>query len=680
MYVPETNANDRGQSGVLTSAEDLPTGEVIRKTQPELQNSGMSYGSSGGSSLFPTLAATLPGGSVISQNGRSPNQLFTTQWPPTPASNYDPTTNTLSYHDITQSLLATFPSQNDIEILLGMFIGLSSLSKQCNFKSRKVPPKDTRKEQTSNANLLRPEHHPVLLAGQMLHFATALQNLSPKKVIPGVSEHHHAIMQRLAKSAIKLVTANEEFLGTLEALEDIILEALFHTDSGNIRRAWVSMRRAVSAGHLLGLHRPGHYRFKAIEKQNDLDPEVMWTRIIYMERVLSLLLGLPTSTGGPSSEIQDEPQHSTRSCSLPTLVTHITTKIIDRNQMKILHHALEKTQQIDQELIKLTQLLPSTFWRPMALAGLNIDSNEAFKETRRASDQMFYYTVVNQLHLPYMLSQSHVSQRVHSRIACVNASREILTREIAICTFDPNTPNCRIGDFMALIAGLTLMLAHVVTHEKKDVSLVHQRLSDRAIVETALECMKSMSELHEDALVVKCAVLLKDLLAIEADIAQGQPAWINGNLQNNHEVLTIKVPYIGAIRITRDGITSIAVLEVERDQGSNETVTLGGIGSIHVKGSTQADLHPGYGVPEVVDQHGQVTRSISTKASQTEEHPTQFTQSASEDFPFPPDQMFPHPAASMEDWVFQGLDTAFFEVLMRENGDGANEWNFGLDS
>lgn len=63
--VPETNANDTGQSGVLTSAEDLPTGEVIRKTQPELQNSCMSYGSSAGSSLFPTLAAALPGGSVI---------------------------------------------------------------------------------------------------------------------------------------------------------------------------------------------------------------------------------------------------------------------------------------------------------------------------------------------------------------------------------------------------------------------------------------------------------------------------------------------------------------------------------------------------------------------------------------------------------------------------------------
>lgn len=35
----------------------------------------------------------------------------------------------------------------------------------------------------------------------------------------------------------------------------------------------------------------------------------------------------------------------------------------------------------------------------------------------------------------------------------------------------------------------------------------------------------------------------------------------------------------------------------------------------------------------------------------------------------PPDQMFPDAAASLDDWVFQGLDTAFFDTLMRGAGD-----------
>lgn len=33
------------------------------------------------------------------------------------------------------------------------------------------------------------------------------------------------------------------------------------------------------------------------------------------------------------------------------------------------------------------------------------------------------------------------------------------------------------------------------------------------------------------------------------------------------------------------------------------------------------------------------------------------------------DELFPDASASMDDWVFQGLDTAFFDVLMRSTGE-----------
>jgi hypothetical protein len=44
------------------------------------------------------------------------------------------------------------------------------------------------------------------------------------------------------------------------------------------------------------------------------------------------------------------------------------------------------------------------------------------------------------------------------------------------------------------------------------------------------------------------------------------------------------------------------------------------------------------------------------------------------------DQMLPAAAAGMDDWVFQGFDTAFFDVLMRGvedqqiDGVGAEAW------
>lgn len=115
--------------------------------------------------------------------------------------------------------------------------GLSTDCYHSTFKSYSTLLKAIHKEKALNANLLRLKYHLVLLASQILYFAAALQYLSPNKVISGLSEHYYIIMRRLTKSVIRLVTANEEFLGTLEALKNIILEALFYPDGSNIRRA-----------------------------------------------------------------------------------------------------------------------------------------------------------------------------------------------------------------------------------------------------------------------------------------------------------------------------------------------------------------------------------------------------------------------------------------------------------
>lgn len=53
--------------------------------------------------------------------------------------------------------------------------------------------------------------------------------------MPGLTKHHRPIMEQLADSAIKLVNTNDVLLGTLEALENIILEGFYHIDRGNIR-------------------------------------------------------------------------------------------------------------------------------------------------------------------------------------------------------------------------------------------------------------------------------------------------------------------------------------------------------------------------------------------------------------------------------------------------------------
>ncbi|PYI14276.1 hypothetical protein BO99DRAFT_25987 [Aspergillus violaceofuscus CBS 115571] len=620
-------------------------------------------------------ACSRRGTKCVSQFDRTSSELLLTPGL-SPTSDYARTSAQPTRHaKITQTLLRALPSQSEIGILLGKVSRLSTLCYQSGFKLNSSSRQELPQEQIAIPSLQHPETHPVLLARQMLLLAVALQHVSPTAVISGLNQHHHVIMEELAESAIAMVTTNDRLMSTLEGLENVILEGFYHIDSGNIRRAWLAMRRAVTTAQLLGLHQPGHHRFKKINDKNDLDPNVMWACIVSMERVLSLLLGLPTSTAGTSPPASGSMSSLGTSGNLSSLIMLVTARVLERNQVRVSQQALRITRDIDRELIRMTEQLPSTFWRPLDFAGLEVDSVEAFCETRRAWDHMCYYTVVNQLHLPYMLCQSQNADVVYSGVACANASREILVREIAIRTFNPITACCRIGDFMALIAGMTLMLAHLASHGQTEVNrlLAHQRSSDRATVERALECMESMSELHEDALAAECAALLKDLLSIEGRAARGyktdadETPWSNKQPADNPNVLVIRVPYLGAIRIAPEGITSVPYSETGQDQGAHAGVTIGGLGLIQIepsKVSAQLSIDSTSDVP--------IPQAAGTHAASDplpQQHTTASLLGKIPNTVVEKDLMFPDAAASIDDWVFQGFDTAFFDVLMREAGD-----------
>jgi hypothetical protein len=162
---------------------------------------------------------------------------------------------------------------------------------------------------------------------------------------------------------------------------------------------------------------------------------------------------------------------------------------------------------------------------------------------------MCYHTLVIHLHLPHILGTTPTSQKFPSKVACVNACREVLSREVTLRAFCTSTALCRVNDFQALLAGLTLMLAHVTSYcsHDTDTLLILQRLSDREIVQRMLECMKMLSELHEDVFAVKCGSLLKDLLAIEEAVAmQSSQSQSQAPYDSANRVITIRVPFIGA--------------------------------------------------------------------------------------------------------------------------------------
>jgi len=290
-------------------------------------------------------------------------------------------TESKTYEGIRQALLGALPSSADTTILLEKVDRAFMASFQANYKSCGSPQKQSLDSLLSSTNLLNPDNHPVLLARQMLMLAASLQHFPPHETIHGLTEPRQVIMERLAESAIRLVTTNDSLLGTLEGVQDIVLEGIYHVDAGNIRRAWITMRRAVVAAQLLGLHRPDHRRFKVISNQHELDPKAMWNCIINMERAISLLLGLPTSIG--SASVPFKADSTTSEADLTTLVSDATARILERNEIQDAQQALEITRDIDRRLIQTTKQLPSTFWQPPAFAGFDVDSDAGFLEVQR---------------------------------------------------------------------------------------------------------------------------------------------------------------------------------------------------------------------------------------------------------------------------------------------------------
>jgi len=236
-----------------------------------------------------------------------------------------------------------------------------------------------------------------------------------------------------------------------------------------------------------------------------------------------------------------------------------------------------------------------------------------------------------------------------------------------------------MGDFMGLVAGMTLVLAHLVSHCQGEMNnlLALQRSGDRAIVERALEGMKVVSEMCEDVLAARCACLLSHLLAVEADAAQDEGYHLhelsaNGDSYNDNEnVLIVKVPYIGAVRIARKGITSMSTKKTPPAQDLDEVVTIGGIGSVHIaKTPDDSSIDPS-------------PQSKSPLTTQSTTYTASTTPATLDNLFFQQDQMFPDAVASMDDWVFQGADTAFFDVLMRGvdsqiNGAGVEGWDSSM--
>ncbi|KAL2862438.1 uncharacterized protein BJX67DRAFT_391220 [Aspergillus lucknowensis] len=430
-----------------------------------------------------------------------------------------------------QHLLAALPAPRDAQILLREGARPSLYAELTNSQPRRRLIPETLAVPPSPPEFPPRNRHPVLLAKQMLLFAITLQSPCGDEVL-GLSESPTILMHRLHSAATTWVTTRHEMHNTADSLICIILEGVFETNAGNLRRAWAVYRRALTVAQLMGLHCCPRPRLPCIDPQLDTDPECLWFRIVYMDRYLSLLLGLPQGTTDQTMTDPAILRHETPLGQYERHLTVIASRTIERNQSRVNISEDATTHALDAELLSVAQSMPPAFWRAPNFHALTPGSPEALVETLRLGAQIYYHSLLIHLHLPYMLQRrehndnNNIKSQVYSKNTCISSSREIITRFIAHRSFNPMSSCSRPVDFFALVAAMTLLLAHIDAHPSHQAremvnSLSHQRPTDRAMLDQALEQMDLLAHLNNDDASRQSAALIRRLLDIEADAAKG---------------------------------------------------------------------------------------------------------------------------------------------------------------
>lgn len=482
--------------------------------------------------------------------------------------------NLSRYEAISAALCAAYPPKEDIDLLLRSVAARDVFFNQLLWVPYSVIK--TKGLQTTKGlfKIPDPKAHPVLIAKRMLQLATVLQTFSPgtDPELAKLTKRPWEWGKKLAETATSLVTTNDEFFGTYEGLECVILEAVFQGNSGHLRRSWLTMRRAMVVAQLMGLHRSAQEQpVKAIEPNVAIHPQHVWFRIVYADRIQCLMLGLPPgshdkSMGTPAAMADDTPQGR-----IERAHTVISAKMLERSETDPNSEDYALTQALDLELQAAAKHLPGRWWLAPNLAREGGTLEDRFWDTVKLWEQLYHYHLLNHLHLPYMLRLSNAAnddlraKYEYSKATCVTAAREILSRFVLYRSHNRVAFCCRTIDFYALKAALTLLLAHLDGHRQPmgGNQLAHHRMGDRAMMEDVLAQMDMVSIESCDALSANSSTLLRRLLDIEAEAAEGERRYqtspLNGldvDQPGEEHVLRICVPYFGLVKIAPEGVIS----------------------------------------------------------------------------------------------------------------------------
>ncbi|KAI0408660.1 hypothetical protein F4802DRAFT_594072 [Xylaria palmicola] len=474
---------------------------------------------------------------------------------------------------LVHALVSAWPSERHHEAILNSNIGLlhPALSSVCSGFHSPPSPKDM-------LELPSPGTAPVTIARKLLKLGTYIQVISSqsRRESTGPDSEYRVLSSRVFGTVSKLITHNDGLPASVEIIECLIIESQYHNYTGNVRRAWIVLRRAMAIAQMLGLDRQDTIRAhnsNPDEAQAASYDDRIWFLLVHFDQYLSLILGISPGMPENSQVTPGRFEGCTPSEQVGRFHSMAVGRILQRNRVAIFDVA--ETKEIDKLLQMAAACMPAQWWLPPDWSDDCPD--EGFSGVvARIMVHFAHYNILSQVHLPSMLRSLGKNQPYYyGTPTVINCSREVLIRFTAFRSRYPAVSYCRGLDVFAFVASIALCLLHIHSSCEGQTSgsgegagisilLAHQRLANRGLMERALQSIEKMGQVEpDDKLACDIAPIFRKLLDVEEEVCRGvhygihspfnarQPSNHDQGANNSSDILSVDIPFCGTIEIER---------------------------------------------------------------------------------------------------------------------------------
>ncbi|KAM0519607.1 hypothetical protein ACHAPE_003786 [Trichoderma viride] len=347
-----------------------------------------------------------------------------------------------------------------------------------------------------------------------------------KRIIISPDISRQVIIDTYIRFALVLLAVEGE--ASPQVVQCYLLLHKILVNMGRPQRAWMAIRHGISAATLIGLDR--------LNANASIQKKLLWAQTWQMERQLCMMLGFPSAISSlgtkddASLTLMLSPAQAVfrRTCV-------IMGRVIDRNQNSD-SSPYATTVQLDQDMEELKRSFPPS-WAEEYDPSLNMPTIYS-----QEAAQIFYYSTLKHIHLPFMLKAKTDRRYEHSRLSTMEACRELIRVYLRL-RGSPKSESvqCELMDFTMFSSAITMILGILSGSPSTEASLgaVSYYAEEYQLIETLI------GELRKTDSILECTVARQSAQVLETLVAASYGTY---NVQDD---FTLVVPYFGRLRISQ---------------------------------------------------------------------------------------------------------------------------------